>query len=371
VKRRAFFQTGLAAGLVGAGMGDPAALLARPRRQDGGIRLHSNENPLGVGPKARQAVTDELQTGHQYPRALREALTGRLAEHHGVPVEAIVLGAGSTEILRVAVQALGMQADRIVIAEPTFEDSWRYARIAPTPVQALPLRADMSHDVPRMRAAADRADGPVVVFLCNPNNPTGTITPSAEIDEWIAAAPDDHFFLVDEAYFDFVESPAYHTAIRWTGDRRNVLVVRTFSKVYGMAGLRLGYGIAHPELAARFEGWLTRNNGNQLALAAALASLEDRAFVERSLGVNRQARQIAHECLDELGLAYLPSHTNFLMHRIRGDHDAYRERMRTHGLLVGRQFPPMTTYNRLSMGLASEMTQWAETLRMFRREGWV
>jgi histidinol-phosphate aminotransferase len=370
VQRRAFFQTSLAAGLAGAGLAAvPSVAHAGARRQSDSIRLSSNENPLGLGPKARQAVLDALVDANRYPGAVRRPLIERLASRHGVTEGAVVLGCGSTEVLRVAVH--GLDATRVVVANPTYEDVESYAGTLPASVHAVPLRADRSHDIPRMRALADEADGPVVIFLCNPNNPTGTLTSSDEIDTWIAGAPDHHYFLVDEAYFHFVDDPSYHTAIPWVHRRANVLVARTFSKVYGMAGLRLGYGVAHPDLAARLNAWSTRNNGSYVACAAGLASLTDPDFVEQSLAVNRQARTIARECLDDLGLTYFPSHTNFMMHEVRGDLDTYRDRMREHGILVGRKFPPLLGHNRVSMGLPSEMDRWAETLRTFRKEGWV
>ena len=158
------------------------------------------------------------------------------------------------------------------------------------------------------------------------------------------------------------------TALKWVESRPNVLVVRTFSKVYGMAGIRLGYGITHPETASRLVGSATRNNINHLAGVAALASLEDAGFVRQSLDVNERGKEILYGCLDDLGIERLPSHTNFVMHRVNGDLKTYNTRMREHGIRVGRPFPPMLDYSRVSIGLPSEMERFAETLRAFRQE---
>ncbi len=149
------------------------------------------------------------------------------------------------------------------------------------------------------------------------------------------------------------------------------MVTRTFSKIYAMAGLRLGYAVTHPDTARRLRAFMSSDNANGLALAAALAALDDVELVPRSRATNERARRITHACLDELGLAYLPSHTNFLMHRIPGDLDTYRQRMREHGIRVGRPFPPLLGYNRLSLGLPEEMERFTEVLRQFHKRYWV
>ncbi len=270
-----------------------------------------------------------------------------------------------------AVQAFYEPGARLILAEPTYEDVPWYAQPFPYELVRVPLTGSHAHDLQRMKEAADAAPGRALVYLCNPNNPTGTLTSSAAIDAWIETAPEEVFFLVDEAYFDYCEAPGYWSCLKWIAERPNLLVARTFSKIYGMAGMRLGYGIAHPHTAGRLREYIGRNNANQLALAAALASLQDADLVSRSLEANRQGVRVLHECLDELGLEYLPSHTNFVMHRINGDLETYRKRMLESGFRVGRAFPPMLDYNRLSIGLPEEMERFADTLRDFRRKGWV
>jgi histidinol-phosphate aminotransferase len=150
-----------------------------------------------------------------------------------------------------------------------------------------------------------------------------------------------------------------------------VVVVRTFSKIYGMAGMRLGYGVAHPDTVRHLEQFAADTNTNELALRAGLASLHDSGLVTRGVQSNARAAAILGECLDELGLEALPSHTNFVMHRINGDLRAYINRMAEHNIQVGRPFPPMLSYNRVSLGLPEEMERFAETLREFRSNGWV
>jgi histidinol-phosphate aminotransferase len=374
MERRAFLHTGLAAGLVGVGgtATAPSLLSATPRRlPDGSVRLNSNENPLGISPAARRAIIDGLNLCNRYPGESRAPVMEALAEKHGVTTANIQLGAGSTEVLQMFVQLFGRGAP-IVAANPTFEDVPRYARPFSIPLEMVPLRVDYSHDIDRMHEVVRRSGGPAIVYICNPNNPTGTITSCAEIDSWIATAPEDVFFLVDEAYFEYAEgAPDYWSALKWVATHPNVVVVRTFSKIYGMAGMRLGYGVAHEDTIDRVGAIAASNNANHLANVAALASLGDRGLIPRSVDVNHRARIVLEETLDELGIEHLPSHTNFLMHRIQGNLQTYRDRMRERDWLVGRAFPPMLSYNRVSLAMPDDMARFSETIRDFRARSWV
>lgn len=377
MQRRAFVRAGLAAGFAGTALlpsvtrAAPVIFSPRSRRgPNSPIRLSSNENPLGLSEAARQAVIDALGEANRYPGEYRDALISALAAKHRVEPRQIVLGNGSTEILQMTVQFLGPDVT-IMVADPTFEDVPRYAERIGVRVEKVPLRPDFSHDLDRMRAVAQRATGPVLVYLCNPNNPTGTITDCAEIEAWIQSAPERVQFAVDEAYYEFAQDPRFRSAQKLIAAHPNVFVVRTFSKIYAMAGMRLGYAIAHPDAAQGLARYAANTNTNQLALVAGTASLGDQAFERRSLEVNAQGRKILLHCLDELDLEHLPSHTNFMMHRIQGDLRTYNDRMRQKGLLVGRPFPPMVTYSRVSIGLPEEMETFTEALRSFRQQGWV
>lgn len=381
--RRGFVTTTMAAGLAGlTGSSASAGLLARRRWApiteprggsgvDGAIKLSSNENPLGLAPAARQAVFDAIPNANRYPGDFAPPLYEALQQYLGVERENLILGAGSTEVLQMAVQAFQGPNVPLVIAEPTFEDVPRYQRPFAYNLVRVPLTTDYRHDLARMREVAEGSRRPAIVYLCNPNNPTGTVTPSDDVDAWIGDAPETTLFLVDEAYFEYADDPRYHTALPWIYERPNVIVVRTFSKIFGMAGMRLGYGVAHPDTIGRLTEFVMANNPNVLAAAAGVASLADEGLQARSLEVNETAKAIAHATLDELGLQYLPTQTNFLMHRINGDVRTYIERMAQAGIRVGRPFPPMLQWNRLSFGLPQEMDRWADTLRGFRVRGWI
>jgi histidinol-phosphate aminotransferase len=377
--RRGFLRTGAAASLAAAATPLPGAALERwmprgPRPNiapDGMLRLLANENPLGLSEGARQAVIDHIVHGNRYPNAWKRELIPPLAAARGVRPENVFVGAGSTEILQVSVQALAAPGMPLVVADPTFEDVTRYQRPLSYDLIRVPLDFRYAHDVERMRDVVKKRGNRAIVYFCNPNNPTGTLTPSSEIDRWIQDAPETVFFIMDEAYFEFVDAPSYWSALKWIEDRPNVLVTRTFSKIFGMAGMRLGYGMAHPDTAAHLKQFISQNSTTVLSLAAGVASLGDEAHIQRSLEVNDASRGIVHETLDELGLGYLPTHANFLMHQIKGDLGEYIARFRERGIGVGRPFPPMTDYNRLSFGLPQDMERWADTLRDFRARGWV
>jgi histidinol-phosphate aminotransferase len=378
--RRGFVTSGMAAGLAGfTGAGGALATVLEhtpgwmPGKTlaDGSVKLSSNENPLGLSPAAREAVIASIPNANRYPGDFRPALMEAIADYVGVREDNLVLGAGSTEVLQMAVQAYQGPNVPLVIAEPTFEDVPRYQRPLAYNLVAVPLTATMAHDIGRMREAAEGSHRPAVVYFCNPNNPTATLTPSRDIDAWIAEAPETTLFLMDEAYFEYADDPSYWTSLKWIETKPNVIVVRTFSKIFGMAGMRLGYGVAHPDTASRMREFVMQNNPNVLAAAAGVASLNDDGLHARSRKVNAASKKIAYQTLDELGLEYLPSNANFMMHRINGELDDYIARMRDKGVRVGRPFPPMLGWNRVSFGLPEEMDRWASALRDFRRMGWV
>ncbi len=375
MERRAFMHSGLALGVASFTGVSTSRLHAHSRSRrgadDGPIKLSSNENALGLCPDARQAVIDGIEHANRYPRASKIAVIEALAAKHGVSSDCILLGNGSTEVLQMMVQATASRRSKLIAAEPTFEAVTGYSLPETYEREFVPLDDRLAHDIGRMRELAERSWDPVLAYICNPNNPTGTLTPCSEVDEWIESAPENVRFLVDEAYFEYVHDPTYSSCIGWIMDKPNVVVVRTFSKIYGMAGIRLGYGVAHPDTVKHLAQFAADTNTNELALRAGLASLNDEGLVERSVETNRHGVEIVREVLGELELEVLPSHTNFVMHRISGDLQTYIGRMREHGILVGRPFPPMLSYNRLSIGLPEEMETFAETLREFRRQSWV
>jgi histidinol-phosphate aminotransferase len=285
--------------------------------------------------------------------------------------DGIVLGNGSTEMIQVAIQSLAEPGYAVVSAVPTFDDVARYAAPSRVEVVTTPLTADFQHDLTAMEEAARRVRGTALVYVCNPNNPTGTLTSCPDVAAFIERAPDHVHFLVDEAYFEYVDDPTYRSFEKDAFENPNVVVLRTFSKVHGMAGMRLGYAIAHPRTAQRLRGFTADVNADQLVVAAALASLETDDHVRRSVETTRAARDVVYGYFDRLGIDYLPTQASFVMHRVRGELQAYIGRMREAGLLVGRPFPPLLGHNRLSLATPEDMERFGETLTDFHGKGWV
>jgi histidinol-phosphate aminotransferase len=347
--------------------------MPRPKENstDDLLRLSSNESPLNLSKSAQKAIVDHLPFGHRYPGKWRALFAEQLAGALGVSEENLILGAGSTEILQASVLTSTSAGQPLIVADPSFEEVPDYQQALSRRVIRVPLTANFSHDLDRMRDVVERENYHATVYICNPNSPTGTLTPSSAIDCWIEEAPETVRFIVDEAYFEFVEEPSYWSVLKWIESKPNVIVTRTFSKIYGMAGLRVGYGIAHPETAARLHPLVSYESNTVLALVAGMASLRDRAHVEHMLAVNKASLEVVHQTLDSLGLRYLPSHTNFLMHEISGDPDLYIQRFREQGIAVGRPFSPMTGYNRVTLSTPEHMTRWADVLRGFRTKGWI
>jgi len=383
MQRRLFLKTGIAAGL---GLAAPSVLSGstltsrassaylftrRGAVPDPPYRLQFNENPRGLSPATKQAILDSFDGASLYGSSARSQLTREIAAMHGLETNTVVMGNGSTDTLRQAPMALGGPGMHLVAAEPTYGDIFGYLRFPDTRVTRIRERPDFSHDIPAMRAAAATGGSPVMVYICQPNNPSGALTPQAEIDEWIAEADEENvYFVIDEAYHDYVEDPTYRSADRLVTQKRNVVVARTFSKIHAMAGLRVGYGLAHPETARKMNAHWAGGIGHQTA-AGALASMADTSWVEESLALNRESKKIAYDVLRELDIDFVPSETNFMLHRIKGELSEYSGRMREHGILVGRAFPPLNQYNRVSFGLPEQMAYWADTLRTFRSKGWI
>lgn len=274
------------------------------------LKLSSNEAPLGPFPAALAAMQVAMHELNRYPEGGCETLRARIAEHLGQPAESIVVSSGSNELLRLIGQAVTRPGDEIVFAWPSFVVYPMVAQMfGAVPVQ-VPLTADHRHDLPAMAKAITPKTRSV--YLCNPNNPTGTIYTRAEFDEFFAAVPEDVLLILDEAYFEFVTDPDYPDGLDYFDGKRRVAVCRTFSKMYSLAGLRVGYGLLPNDLALAVNKIREPFNVNTLAQVAAEASLDDQAEVTRRREENQEQKTYLYSCFDRLGVRYVPSHTNFV-----------------------------------------------------------
>jgi Histidinol-phosphate/aromatic aminotransferase and cobyric acid decarboxylase len=228
-------------------------------------------------------------------------------------------------------------------------------------ITQVPLTADFRHDLPAMARACNPKTG--LVYLCNPNNPTGTIVTSAEQDEFFRRVPRTAMILVDEAYHHFVEDRRYTTAFDSFPAQSNLVLVRTFSKIYGMAGMRLGYAVASEEAINRMRAHTFWNNTNAAVLAAAAASLADRQHMIQQRRLNTQAREWLYKEFEKDGRRYIPSHTNFVMVDVGGDVAPVIAEFRKRKILVGRRFPSLPNWLRISLGAPQEMEAFVAALR--------
>jgi histidinol-phosphate aminotransferase len=342
---------------LAAALADPAAGAAgaASRAADRALRLHSNENPRGPGAAALDAVRAALGDASRYAGAGPDALRAEVAASHGVPADHVLLGCGSTELLRVAVDAYAGPGRAVVVGAPTFEEPARRAAVVGAPVHAVPVDAALRLDLDAMAA---RARGAGLLFLNNPNNPTGTLHPAAAVAACVgrvrAEAPGTAV-VVDEAYHEYVDDPGYATALPLALAHPDVLVVRTFSKAYGLAGLRVGYAVARPDTIARLAPHRLGLSVNALGAAAARAALADRGVAARERRLNAEARLFTARAFERLGYRVAPSQANFVMVDVRRDARHFQEACRARDVLVGRPFPPLATHARVSIGTLDEM----------------
>jgi histidinol-phosphate aminotransferase len=338
-----------------------AAAPADDAGASGPIHLNYNENPYGPSPKAREAFAACAQSAARYPDHAYKEVEDALAQIHGVQRENILLGCGSTEILRVADAAFLAPGKNIVAAEPTFEAVLEYAAVTKAQAVKIPLTADFRHDLPRMAGACTSKTG--VVYVCNPNNPTGTIVSRDEMGAFFDRIPPTTLILVDEAYHHLVDDASYASALEWRGKYPNVVVARTFSKVYGMAGMRLGYAVGSKETILAMQEYSLQDNGNSAVLAATLASLSDQQHVNESQNKLIQTRKWTNAELAKDKRHFIASQGNFLMVDMGSDVKPIVDRFKERGILVGRRFASMPNYMRVTIGTQPEMEQFMAALR--------
>jgi histidinol-phosphate aminotransferase len=325
------------------------------------VILNSNENPYGPSKKAIEAMKRALSASARYPDALIDEMRETVARLHGVKPEQVALGCGSGDILRVAAQAFLGPGREIVMAEPTYEEMWHHARTTGAVQKIVPVTPDFRHDLPAMAAASGAHTG--LVYLCNPCNPTGTIVYRDELETFVERVPRTAAIVVDEAYHHFVEDPKYGSAFDLLARAPNVVIARTFSKIFGMAGMRLGYAVASAEMIGRMGRFGLWNPLNAAVVEAGLASLNDTAHVAQQRKLNNETRDWVCRELEREGRRCIPSHTNFFMVDVGRDVGEVAPEFRKREVLVGRKFPPMNNWLRVSVGTRREMQAFLKVLR--------
>lgn len=342
------------------------------------LKLNFNENSLGMSPKAKQAIINSLDIGFRYPDDQREELISLIAKSFDLNKEQVSLGNGSSENIQAIIQALVAQAQKsavpiqVVVPDPTFNYAEIYAESIGVSVVKVPVMDDFAFDIDKLKQVAESFKGNTIFYLCNPNNPTAMITPATDLFSWIKNAPKNHFFILDEAYAEFVQNPQFKSGVELIKQgQTNVAVVRTFSKLYGLAGYRIGHLLAVAGVVKLAESYMSFDNTNLAGAVAAIASLNDPKFAQLSLANIEASRQIVQKALTELGLKFVQSNGNFIFHQIKGDVKTYQQRMKEYDVYVGRAFPPIESWNRLTLGTPEEMQHFVKILKLFREKGWV
>jgi histidinol-phosphate aminotransferase len=326
----------------------------------GAIRLAANENPYGPGPAARSAIQAAVADSWKYPMAEEMALKGRIAEREGLTPQQVLIADGSSEILHIAALLAGSGGGELITATPTFSFIAEHVRAIGGTVREIPLDSEMRHDLKAMRAAVSPATR--MVYVCNPNNPTGTLVSGAELREFIAALPHGITVLVDEAYLELAANMADHSVVDRVKLADNVIVARTFSKLHGLAGLRVGYALARPDLVERMAR-LKLVAVSSLGLAAASASYADLPFQALSRQNLAESVAITTAALDVLKLRYAPTRANFVFFDTGQPATAFLAAMRERGFALGRPFPQYPNWCRVSMGTVEQMRLFAGALR--------
>ncbi len=364
LSRRSFVQAlgigGASAAMLSRGASDLLAMVAPQAAAPAvPVLLHNNENPMGPSPAALEAMHRVLGDGPpagRYPFDHARGLPGVVAEMVGVPGDRVMVGNGSTQLLRTATQVFTSPDKPLVAGSLTYEECGGYANVVGHPVRPVPLAPDLALDLEGM-IEASRGAG--MVFLNNPNNPTGIVhsdSQVADFSERTLAADPDVVVCVDEAYHDYVTDSSYKTAIPIAAENERVVVARTFSKAHGMAGMRIGYVVGHPTALGRMRRWHYGLSLNVLALAAAASSIRDTTTIRRERNRNTEARDYTIGWFRQHGMRATDSQTNFIFAQTGTAASAFRSGCLERGFKVGRDFPPFeNSHARISIGTLEQM----------------
>jgi histidinol-phosphate aminotransferase len=348
-------------GLIPYSPGKPIEEVEREFGISDSVKLASNENPLGPSPKALHAIAGALPTIHRYPDGGGYALRQALARHWDVPADYLILGNGSNELLELAGRSFLMPGDEVLYAQQAFVVYDMVAQVTGATKVVVPLR-DFTHDLPAMRAAITPKTK--LIFLANPNNPTGTCVDPRALEAFLGAVPPDVVVVLDEAYYEYLPAERTPDALQFARNGRWLLVLRTFSKIFGLAGLRIGYGIGPAPLVSLLNKVREPFNTNSLAQVAATAALADVEHVTASRAANDAGRAFLVEQFQSMGLSVIPSVANFLLVDVGRPGGQITEALLRRGVIVrpvaGYGFP---THLRITIGTTQENEKCVAVLR--------
>ena len=333
---------------------------AHPRDLEGIVKLNSNENPFGISAKARAAIIEAADFTHYYPHPAYPELVELIARDNDLTSDHIMLGAGSTELLCIAGFRFGAQGGKVLMADPSYFDAHDFYVRVGTDLHLVPLNEAFEHDLDALeRRLTSDFDH---VYICNPNNPTATAVDSAELRPFCEEASRRTMVFIDEAYHDLASDP-YDSMVDLVRDGANLIIFRTFSKIHGLAGARVGYAMAKPEIIEQLQEMSTNFAPvSNLSLRAAIASYQDTEFLEMCRAENGEARGNLYATLDRLGYSYVPSHTNFVLFRIRRDRRDVQREFRDRNVLLRTFTINDAPWIRVSMGTPQQMEIFAGAL---------
>ena len=325
-------------------------------QSDGLIRLDSNENAYGPSTRAKQAMVESLELANRYPDLEYQQLSRTIAALHGVSADRVVLGCGSSEILRMTASAFLRPGKRLILASPTFELIADEARRFGAEVVSVPLTKQYAHNLSAMLGSVGSSAG--LVYICNPNNPTGSLTPRQDLEGFLRDLPAKVPVVIDEAYHHYVGKASSYASFldRPVGDDR-LIVTRTLSAIYALAGLRIGYGIAAPKTARLLSTARLQSDVNIVATKAAVAALTDPDYVAMRSQQNVNDRQEFLNMANARMLRVIDSHTNFAMLKTGGHGQDVIQHFNKNGILLGPLVPSMPTYVSVSLGTPAEMKE--------------
>ena len=356
--RRAWLRSSLG---IGGFLLTPSILTAEeiikfnPRSLAKKIKLSSNENPYGPSQKVLKAITESFENACRYPYEYMSELQKKLAKKHGVEPESIIITGGSTEALKLSGLAVANQSGEVIAGQPTFLALADYAKSWGATVKWIPVDSNMGYDLKSIEQ--NISNKTKMIFLCNPNNPTGTLLDKNDLVEFCQKVSKKTVIFSDEAYYDYIEDTEYPSMDYLVRKNQDVIVSKTFSKVYGLAGLRIGYLVIRPELADRLFGKYTPYGRekivaqtNVLAVAAATEALKD-----EELKKAKEVQSKIYKLLDYLNLKYVKSSTNFIFFESKKHIDELGAQMLDKGVIIGRPFPPFYDWCRISTGTSEEV----------------
>lgn len=330
------------------------------RFTEGPIRLTSNENPYGPSPMARRAMADAITQSNRYPWDVTTKLQEKLGTLYGLTKDHVLMGAGSSEILGLSTQLAALNNGNAITAAPTFSIWAPAAEQMGLSITKVPLTTEKKNDLPAMLNQLN--DNTRLFYICNPNNPSGTILPASIVREAAEEASKKALVLIDEAYLEYTNEPSLVDIV---SNNKNIIIAKTFSKIYGLAGARIGYAIAHPDTInklAALQPWA--NAGvSAVSLAAALASLDDKSFVASSKEKNTEARQYTQKELESLGMKVIPSHTNFIYYSLANYQGNWQEALRAKNILSAGTYEQQGQWTRTTIGTLKEMQQFITAVK--------